>query len=197
MIVLIDYDAGNTCSVMNALKRIDADFVLSDQPDVIRAADKVIFPGVGHAKAAMDSLVSKKLVNVIKELTQPVLGICVGMQLFCDSSQEGDTECLGILPMRVTKFNESNNLKIPHMGWNQIQLQGLSPLFNGIGSEDYVYFVHSYFVPDSEFSLANCDYGKSFSAAVQKDNFYGIQFHAEKSGNVGAKIMSNFINEIS
>lgn len=197
MIVLIDYDAGNTCSVMNALKRVKADFVLSDQPDVIRSADKVIFPGVGHAKAAMDSLDKKGLVDVIKGLTQPVLGICVGMQLLCASSTEGDTDCLGILPLEVTKFDESQGLKVPHMGWNQIDIKGDVSLFRDIHDQDYVYFVHSYYVPDSKYSIATCEYGTSFSAAVKKDNFYGIQFHAEKSGTVGAQIISNFINHIS
>ena len=197
MIVLIDYDAGNTCSVMNALKRVKADFVLSDQPEVIRSAEKVIFPGVGHAKAAMESLEKKGLVDVIKGLTQPVLGICVGMQLLCKTSTEGDTNCLGILPLEVTKFDESQGLKVPHMGWNQIDIKGDVPLFRDIKDQDYVYFVHSYYVPDSQYSIAKCDYGTPFSAAIQKDNFYGIQFHAEKSGTVGAKIISNFINHIS
>ncbi len=196
MIVLIDYDAGNTCSVMNALKRLEVDFVLSDDPEVIRSAEKVIFPGVGHAKAAMDSLREKGLVEVIKGLTQPVLGICVGMQLLCTSSKEGDADCLDVIPLRVTKFDENPALKVPHMGWNTLTNVQDHPLFKGIESEEYFYFVHSYYVPQSSYSIADCEYDLEFSAAVQKDNFYGIQFHAEKSGPIGAQLLSNFITQI-
>lgn len=196
MIALIDYDAGNTCSVMNALKRAGADFVLSDDHQVIKTADKVIFPGVGHAKSAMESLKKKNLVDLIKNLQQPVLGICVGMQLLCDSSEEGETDCLGILPLQVKKFIEREENKIPHMGWNKITAVQGHTLFENMHDHDYVYFVHSYYVPDSIYSIASCDYGVTFSASVQKDNFYGIQFHAEKSGIVGAKLISNFLNKI-
>jgi imidazole glycerol-phosphate synthase subunit HisH len=195
MIVLIDYDAGNTCSVMNALKRLNADFVLSDDKEVIQKADKVIFPGVGHAKAAMDSLHRKGLVDVIKNLEQPVLGICVGMQLLCESSQEGATDCLGIVPLEVQKFDESLDIKVPHMGWNELIIKQDNSLLKSVKNSDYVYFVHSYYVPVSKYSIANCIHGNEFSAAVKKDNFYGIQFHAEKSGVVGAQILSNFINK--
>jgi glutamine amidotransferase len=196
MIALIDYDAGNTCSVMNALKRAEVDFVLSDDHQVIKSADKVIFPGVGHAKSAMESLKRKNLVDLIKNLKQPVLGICVGMQLLCDMSEEGNAECLGIVPLQVKKFVEEKDTKIPHMGWNKINPLEGHQLYKDLDDQDYVYFVHSYYVPDSKYSIASCTYGTTFSASLQKDNFYGIQFHAEKSGLVGAKLISNFLKHI-
>lgn len=196
MIALIDYDAGNTCSVMNALKRLNVDFVLTDDAAVIRGAEKVIFPGVGHAKAAMESLRRKNLVDVIKSLTQPVLGICVGMQLMCAASEEGDTICLGLIPVTVKRFDDTSEFKVPHMGWNQIDINADTPLFDGLKQNDYLYFVHSYYVPQSEYSIATCDYQTEFSAAVRVNNFYGIQFHAEKSGAVGEQIIGNFLNKV-
>ena len=197
MIALIDYEAGNIQSVKNALNQLNCDFVLTDDHDLIRKAEKVIFPGVGHAGAAMDALANKGLVEVIKGLIQPVLGICVGMQVYCESSEEGDTPCLGIIPGKVTRFNYTD-LKVPHMGWNQVTHKRESPLFDRISDNEYFYFVHSYYVPDSEYSIGNCIYGDekekvTFSAVVQKDNFYGIQFHAEKSGNMGGLLIENFL----
>ncbi len=179
---------------MNALNRLGVDYTLSRDVRVIQHADKVIFPGVGHAGAAMDSLRKYGLVEVIKNLHQPVLGICVGMQLLCDHSDEGDTACLGILPHPVTRFNGGMELKVPHMGWNTVHPIGDDGLFGEIEHGSYFYFVHSYFVPQIRETTAICTYQLPFSAAVRKDNFYGIQFHAEKSGQVGEKLLSNFLN---
>lgn len=195
MIVIIDYDAGNICSVSNALNRLGVDFVLSDDKEVIKSAEKVIFPGVGHAFAAMEKLRAKKLVSTIQQLKQPVLGICVGMQLLCDYSHEGNTEGLGVVHTDVQKFDSSKDIKVPHMGWNRLRIEDdSSNLFNGVLTEDYVYFVHSYYVPLNQNSIASCAYSLEFSAAIKHENFYGIQFHAEKSGKVGERILNNFMN---
>lgn len=194
MIAIIDYDAGNTCSVMNALNRIGAPFILSDDHEIIQRADKVIFPGVGHAAAAMEALQKKDLVEVIRSLAQPVLGICVGMQLLCDHSEEGDTKCLGIIPGSVRRFDPKSGIKVPHMGWNIVKVNLKDEILKGISDDDYFYFVHSYYVPLNEETLASCDYNGSFSAIVRKDNFYGIQFHAEKSGSVGEQLITNFLS---
>ena len=193
MIVIIDYDAGNTCSVMNALHRIGADFMLTDDPQLIRSADKVIFPGVGHAGAAMDALRRKKLADPIKELRQPVLGICVGMQLLCAFSEEGSTECLGILPQKVVRFDPVKGHKVPHMGWNSTEFSQDEKIFRKIESPSHFYFVHSYYVPLGKWTIATCEYGLPFSSSVAIDNFTGIQFHAEKSGATGERLIQNFI----
>ena len=194
MIALIDYDAGNTCSVINALERLGIEFLLTDDADSITGADKVIFPGVGHAAAAMQALRRKKLIDVIKGLTQPVLGICVGMQLLMSSSEEGRTECLDIIPGEVVKFDVASGVKVPHMGWNQLHHDEHVSLFDGIAQDAHFYFVHSFYVPANDHSIAHCTYGQTFSAAVTKDNFTGIQFHAEKSGALGSTLLSNFCN---
>ena len=193
MITIIDYDAGNTCSVMNALKRLNVNFELSDNPATISNAEKVIFPGVGHAAAAMEALKAKNLVDVIRGLQQPVLGICVGMQLLMDASEEGDAKGLGIIPGKVLRFDIDPDMKVPHMGWNSISEFRDDKLLKDISQDSFVYFVHSYYVPENDFSIASCTYDLNFSAAVKKDNFYGIQFHAEKSGSIGAHILKNFI----
>jgi len=195
MIVIIDYDAGNTCSVMNALDRLGVDYLLSSDADQIRNADKIIFPGVGHAGAAMEALRSKDLVGTIKSLKQPVLGICVGMQLLAETSEEGETTCLGIVPGTVTLFDDQAGYKVPHMGWNQITNLEQDAIFTSVSEEAHVYFVHSYYLPSSEYSIATCDYQLPFAAAIKKDNFWGVQFHPEKSGEVGAQIIKNFLNE--
>jgi glutamine amidotransferase len=197
MIALIDYDAGNICSVMNALDRLDVNYVLTDDSRKIMSAEKVIFPGVGHAGAAMANLVDKGLDQVIKHLKQPVLGICVGMQLLCSHSEEGDTPCLNIVPAKVKRFSPDLKLKVPHMGWNEIQAsQTNHVLLENVSDNDFVYFVHSYYVEDNPYSIASAHYGLDICAAIQKENFYGIQFHAEKSSAVGEQILSNFIKNI-
>lgn len=189
-IALIDYGAGNVQSVKYALNRLGISPILTKNHEEIIAADKVIFPGVGSAKAAMEQLKQSGLDKLIPTLTQPVLGICVGMQLMCKFSQEGNVDCLGILDVEVKRFDEG--LKIPHMGWNDIY-DYQSPLFKGLTECDQVYFVHSYYVPVNGATSAKTDYGIEFSAAIQKDNFYAVQFHTEKSGEVGAQILKNFI----
>lgn len=190
-IAIVKYNAGNVESVKNALNRLNIEPILTDDVEELSSADKVIFPGVGEARAAMDYLKQRNLDAVIKNLKQPVLGICLGMQLLCDFSEERDTECLGILPYCVRKF-ESENLKIPQMGWNNIF--GLkSDLFKGLQENSYVYFVHSFYVEAGKETIATCDYGVKFSAAVQHNNFYAVQFHTEKSGAVGERILENFL----
>jgi len=190
-IAIVKYNAGNVESVKNALNRLGIEPILTDDAEVLKSADKVIFPGVGEASSAMNYLRERNLDTAIKSLAQPVLGICLGMQLLCESSDENDTQCLGILPYRVRKF-ASDTLKIPQMGWNNIfNLQ--SGLFAGIDENSYVYFVHSYYVESGNETIAACDYEVKFSAAIRHENFYAVQFHAEKSGAAGAKILENFL----
>lgn len=189
---IVKYNAGNTVSVINALKRLGVEPVVTDDIETLRSANKVIFPGVGEASTAMRYLRERGLDTVIPSLTQPVLGICLGMQLMCEFSEENETDCLGILPYRVKRF-ESNTLKTPHTGWNRIS-QLRSPLFEGIGDSERVYFVHGYYVETGEDTTAITQYGMNFSAAMNRDSFHAIQFHPEKSGDVGAQILSNFLN---
>lgn len=191
MIALINYNAGNITSVKNAIERLGFSCVITDNADEIRSAAKVIFPGVGEASSAMTYLKAKGLDQVICSLTQPVLGICLGQQLLCQFSEEGNTECLGIFPVQVKKFPPLDI--VPHMGWNTLQINGRSPLLNGIQEDDDVYFVHSYYCEPSNYSLATCDYILPFSAAMQKDNFYATQFHPEKSAGIGEGILLNFL----
>ena len=189
--IIIDYGAGNVFSVATALERFGVRSVLTSDPDVIRRAERVIFPGVGQAGQAMERLVRTGLDVVLPRLTVPVLGICLGMQLMCARSEEGQTEGLGIFPLDVKKFG--GGVKVPHMGWNNLtELKG--PLFKGLGEEaPRMYFVHSYYVPVSGFSAAVCDYGFAFSAALEKDNFFGCQFHPEKSSAMGQAVLKNFL----
>lgn len=188
---IIKYNAGNIRSVYFALKRLGVEAEITDEHAKIKKADRVIFPGVGEASSTMKHLKSKGLDKLIKELTQPVLAICLGMQLLCGSSEEGDAEGLSIIQERVRRFD--NSLKVPHMGWNQIgQLK--SPLFKEVEEGSFVYFVHSYYVPQNPFSAAVTDYGIPFSAALKSENFYATQFHPEKSGTVGSQILKNFID---
>lgn len=190
-VAIVKYNAGNIESVRNALNRLSIDSVVSDDAEILRSADKVIFPGVGEASTAMEYLRERGLDEVIKSLTQPVLGICLGMQLLCDYSEENDTKCLGLLPYKVRIF-KSENLKIPHMGWNTISnLRG--ELFENIADNSYVYFVHSFYVENGRETVATCDYSLKFSAAIQYKNFYAVQFHTEKSGEIGEQILSNFL----
>lgn len=192
-IVIINYNAGNTKSVENALLRLGIQPIISDDILTIQQADKVIFPGVGHAAPTMQYLKERNLDIVIKNLKQPVLGICLGQQLMCTHSEEGNVDCLGIFPVQVKKFNSNNpNEKIPQMGWNEIH-QLNSPLFKAIPENAFVYFVHSYYCALSNYTIATTDYIIPFSAALQKDNFYAVQFHPEKSADVGNLILENFI----
>ncbi len=189
-IVLIDYGAGNVQSVKYALNRLGIEPSLTKDHNEIKSADKVILPGVGSAKAAMEQLKASGLDELIPTLIQPVLGICVGMQLMCKYSEEGNVKCLGIIDSEVKKFKPG--LKIPHMGWNNIS-DLKSPLFQGLPTEHQVYFVHSYYVPLNEYTIATTDYSNDFSAAIKKDNFYAVQFHAEKSGDIGEQILEKFL----
>lgn len=189
-IVIIDYGAGNIQSIKFAIKRLGYEAVLSKDVEDISNADKVIFPGVGEAGSAMKMLKSTGLDALIPTLKQPVLGICLGMQLMCKSSEEGNTKGLGIFDAIAVKFNDE--LKVPQIGWNQI-FNLKSPLFDGINEDEYVYLVHSYYVPDCEETIAKTVYGIEYTSAIQKDNFYGVQFHPEKSSDAGAKILENFL----
>lgn len=192
-IAVIDYNAGNVRSVLYALERLGIAATLTADPKHIATADKVIFPGVGEAAGTMQHLRERGLDEVIKGLTQPVLGICLGMQLLCAHSEEGDTTCLGLIPQQVLRFRPHAGEKVPHMGWNTIgQLK--SGLFSPDPEDQYVYFVHSYYVEPGPYTIAVTDYVQPFSAAVQKDNFYATQFHPEKSAQAGARILKNFID---
>jgi imidazole glycerol-phosphate synthase subunit HisH len=191
-LAIIKYNAGNIQSVLNALERLGVNAEVTDDREKIRSADKVIFPGVGEASSAMRSLKENNLDKVIQELKQPVLGICVGMQLLCEHSEENNTDCLGIVPVKVRKFDPVLKLKVPQVGWNNIfDLQ--SPLFNNITDKSYIYNVHSYYAENSPYTIAKCEYGLPYAAAIMKDNFYGVQFHTEKSAEVGDKIIKNFL----
>jgi len=190
-IVIIHYNAGNIRSVDFALRRLGVTAEITSDHAKIRSADKVIFPGVGEASSTMRYLREAELDQLIPELSQPVLGICLGMQLMCYYSEENDTACLGILNARVRRFR-SDLLKIPHVGWSRISnLQ--SPLFEGIDEGSYVYFVHSYYVEEGNYTIAEANYSKPFSAAAQHKNFFSTQFHPEKSGKTGEQILKNFI----
>ncbi len=190
--VIIKYNAGNVQSVMYALDRIGASYLLTDDEAEIRSADKVIFPGVGEASTAMAYLRTRGLDQLIPSLKQPVLGTCVGMQLLCRYSEENDTTCMGVFDVDVRRFPANLGLKVPHVGWNNINdLKG--PLTEGLPENAFMYFVHSYCADVCDYTVATCDYGRPFSAMLQKDNFYAAQFHAEISGNVGQRILENFL----
>ena len=192
-LAIIKYNAGNIQSVLYALERLGLEAEVTDNAEKIKTADKVLFPGVGEASSAMQSLKENKLDHLIKELKQPVFGICVGMQLLCQYSEENDTKCLGIVPVRVKKFkSEDRGIKIPQIGWNNIY-HLKSALFKGVEEGSFIYNVHSYYAEDSEYTIAQCTYGIEYAAAVKKDNFYGVQFHTEKSATIGDKILKNFI----
>ncbi|MEF9478404.1 imidazole glycerol phosphate synthase subunit HisH [Chryseobacterium sp. 1B4] len=191
MIAIIKYNGGNVNSVQNALNRLNVDSIITDDPEKILKADKVIFPGVGEASSTMKLLKEKELDLLIPSLKQPVLGVCLGMQLMCGENEEGDTEGMGIFDINVRKFPSKDI--VPHMGWNTVSGQ-TSPLFSGIEESSDVYFVHSYYCELSDFTTSVCDYILPFSASLQKDNFYAVQFHPEKSGTVGNQIVKNFIN---
>ena len=190
-LVIIDYGAGNIKSVKYALERIGINAELTNSPAKIKKADKIILPGVGEAGSAMTELKKYKLNKLITELKQPVLGICLGIQLMCECTEEGNTDCMGIFPIIVKKFN--TNYKVPQVGWNNISKLKTS-LFNNVNEDEYVYFVHSFYVPLSEYTIAQTTYDNEFSAALNKDNFYACQFHPEKSSKAGQQILKNFVN---
>jgi len=193
-VAIIKYNAGNIYSVYCAVTRLGAEAVITDNVEEIRNADKVIFPGVGEARAAMEYLNEKGLSDVIRQLKQPVLGICIGMQLMCKHSEEGNVDCLGIFDVPVVKFNPTDKeLKVPQVGWNQIASFADEKLYDGISEGDYVYYVHSYHVPLCDWTIAKTTYSGEYSASLHKDNFWATQFHPEKSGSVGEKIIANFL----
>lgn len=195
-IVIVKYNAGNIQSVLYALERIGAMAVVTDNVEEIQNADKVIFPGVGEASTAMNYLRERKLDEVIKSLRQPVLGVCLGMQLMCAYSEENDTECLGIFNEKVQRFApQTSDIKVPQIGWNNIY-DLKSDLFSNLKVDSYCYFVHSYFASLGNDTIATADYVQPYSAALHKNNFYGVQFHPEKSAEVGEQILKNFILNI-
>ena len=189
-IVIINYGAGNIQSIKFAIERLGFQAVLSDNVEEIKAADKVIFPGVGEASSAMKKLRESGLDTLVLQLKQPVLGICLGMQLMCKSTQEGQTKGLGIFDVDVIRFQ--NTVKVPQIGWNQIKTLK-SGLFKGIEENSFIYLVHSFYAPICEETICETDYGLNYSSGLQKDNFYGLQFHPEKSSEVGAQILKNFL----
>ncbi len=189
-VVIVNYGAGNIQSIRFAFKRLGYDLELSADPERIRNADKVIFPGVGEASSAMHKLEQSGLDRLIPELKQPVLGICLGMQLMCERSEEGHTKGLGIFKTEVIRFPPA--MKVPQIGWNGIH-ELKSPLFDGIPENEYIYLVHSFYAPLCDQTIAVSDYGGPYSAALENDNFFGVQFHPEKSGKPGARILSNFL----
>jgi glutamine amidotransferase len=196
-VAIIDSGGANIASLRYALERLGASSHLTADPDELREARRVILPGVGAAGDAMARLRALGLVDLVPELTRPVLGICLGMQLLFASSEEGDdgaaTECLGIIDERITRFPTRQGFPVPHMGWNQLRIVTPSPIFAGVSDGDYVYFVHSYAAPTGPWTLAATDYGAEFSAAVHRGNFHGVQFHPERSAQVGSRVLANFL----
>jgi len=195
MITIIDYKAGNLASVKYALERLGAEYEITSEQEKICQASKIIFPGVGHARDAMQNLAQLGLVKILQNISVPFLGICLGMQIMYEYSAEGDTKCLGLLPGKIQKFEPTPDmsLKIPHMGWNNISQNKESSLLAGIKEEDYFYFVHSYYAPINDVTCAIANYICDFACAVHYKNFYGVQFHPEKSGEVGERVLKNFL----
>lgn len=193
MIAIIKYKAGNIASVSNALDRLGAHYYFAQSAQELDGAKAVIFPGVGHAKTAMDSLKELGIDEWLKNTKKPVLGICVGMQLLYEDTSEGDTKGLGIIPGSLKKFDSEQN-KVPHMGWNIIHTLKDHHLVHGLEEKKHLYFVHSFYAPVSDHTIAECNYINPFSAVVAKDNFMGVQFHPEKSGTVGSKVLQNFLD---
>lgn len=193
-VAIVKYNAGNIYSVINAIKRLGINPTLTDDAEILSKADRVLFPGQGEASTAMAYLKDHQLDKVICNLKQPVLGICIGQQLMCQHSEEGNTDCLGIFPLKVKRFVPEHHCdKVPQMGWNSIH-DLKTPLFTSVCEGDFIYNVHSFYVPhNSEFTIATCDYILPYSAALNKNNFYATQFHPEKSGSVGEQILRNFL----
>jgi glutamine amidotransferase len=193
-VAIVKYNAGNIYSVMNALERCGVSPILTDSYEVLKRADRVIFPGQGQANTTMTYLREHHLDTLIRDLRQPVLGICIGMQLMCRHSEEADTDCLGIFDVDVKRFQPTNrDDKVPQMGWNTI-FDTRSELFKGFDKPEFVYYVHSYYVPMCPYTIGVTDYVQPYSAALHKDNFYAVQFHPEKSGPVGERIIKNFLS---
>lgn len=192
MIGIIKYQAGNLASVANALDRLHADYVISDNPDTLEQTKAIIFPGVGHAVTAMNDLCDRGLDNFLKNTKKPVLGICLGMQLMYDSTEEGDCETLGLIPGRLKKFDASV-AKVPHMGWNKFNILNPHELIKGLDNTQFLYYVHGYYAPTNENTLASCHYIEDFAAVIAKDNYMGVQFHPEKSGHIGSLLLQNFL----
>jgi glutamine amidotransferase len=193
MIAIIEYGAGNTASVINVLEELKAEFVLSNDKKVIQSADKIILPGVGEASSAMNKLNELNLVDDLRNTTKPFLGICLGMQLLFSKTEEGNVECLNVIPGEVKKFNLAN-IKVPHMGWNEVIKLNNDEMLRGINDKTFFYFAHSYYVPQNDFSISVSNYGFNFSASVKYKNFYGVQFHPEKSAQQGIQIIKNFLS---
>jgi glutamine amidotransferase len=214
VIAIVDYDAGNTRSVVNALKRLGVEATLTSDADVLLSADRVLFPGVGHARSAMEALQAQGLEAPLRDIKAPFLGICLGMQLMCAYTEEGHTTGLGIVPTKVVRFEEDASRPVPHMGWNHVESIDpqnpqsenpqsekpqskipvfKSPVFHGISAEDNVYFIHSYYAEVDEAAEVVSHYGVEFAAAIRHENYFGVQFHPEKSGEVGLKILQNFL----
>lgn len=193
-VAIVKYNGGNIRSVVNSFQQLGVELVVTDNAEALMTADRVIFPGQGEASSAMAHLKENKLDLVIRNLPQPVLGICIGQQLMCRHSEEGDTDCIGIFPVDVKRFRPtSHEFKVPAIGWNQIE-NATSPLFHGFKEGEFVYYVHSYYVPICKYTIATSDYIQNYSAALHKDNFYATQFHPEKSGEIGKRILKNFLD---
>ena len=201
-VAIVKYNAGNIYSVVNALKRLGIEPTLTDDAELLKKADKVLFPGQGHAGEAMDYLKARKLDLLIRDLKQPVFGICVGQQLLCKHSEEGDTDCIGIFDAEVKRFQpQRHEEKVPCMGWNRLEVRGeegekvrVNPIMQNLGEDPYVYFVHSYYVPLCAETIATANYILPYSASMHNNNFYTCQFHPEKSGKVGERILKNFLD---
>ncbi len=193
MIALIDYGAGNLKSVANALDDFNVEYIVTNKSDEIISADKIIFPGVGEAGSAMSKLNEQSIIESIKFTEKPLLGICLGMQLLATFSEEGNTKCLDVVQTVVKQF-DSTQVKVPHMGWNQVEYKNRNNLFTNIESGENFYFANSFYVPVTEYTIASTNYGIIFSAALKKNNFYGVQFHPEKSGHAGLHLLKNFID---
>ncbi|MBS3943980.1 MAG: imidazole glycerol phosphate synthase subunit HisH [Melioribacter sp.] len=194
MISVIDYGAGNIQSILNALDDLNVEYKVTGNEQVIYNSDKIIFPGVGEASFAMRKLHLSNLSTMLRVTKKPLLGICLGMQLLSEKSEEGDTCCLGIIPADCLKYNAAN-VKVPHMGWNKVSLIKGNILFDGIENETHFYFANSFYIPVCDYTIATTDYDIKFTSALQKDNFYGVQFHPEKSGEPGIKLLKNFIEK--
>lgn len=193
MIAIIDYGAGNTASVINVLEELRVEFVLSNDKKIIQSADKIILPGVGEASSAMKKLNELNLLDELRNTTKPFLGICLGMQLLFTKTEEGNVECLNVIPGEVKKFNPAH-IKVPHMGWNEIFKLKDDELLNGIKDKTFFYFAHSFYLPQNDLSTSCCNYSLNFSASVRYKNYFGVQFHPEKSSEQGIQIIKNFLS---